>query len=43
MISLFSSIKEFLPDSREYPLKGGACKAKKIGDYRPLHMFTGQQ
>ena len=29
MISLFSSIKEFLPDSREYPFKGGACKARK--------------
>ena len=29
MICLFSSIKEILPDSREYPFKGGACKARK--------------
>ena len=29
MISLFSSIKEFLPDSREYPFKGGLVKKKK--------------
>ena len=28
MICLFSSIKEILPDSREYPFKG-ACKARK--------------
>jgi hypothetical protein len=28
MISLFTFIKEYLPDSREYPFKGG-FKAKK--------------
>ncbi len=26
MICLFSSIKEILPDSREYPFKGGLVK-----------------
>ena len=43
MICLFSSIKEILPDSREYPFKGGGLESKKISDYSPLHMFTGQQ
>ena len=29
MISLFTLIKGILPDSREYPFKGGLVKAKK--------------
>jgi hypothetical protein len=35
--------KQHFPGQPLISFQGGACKARKISDYRPLHTFTGQQ